>query len=76
MNVDGNDPSPSSFPGSSQGTVVTIEPGQYDVTEIAPPTPLGVKFDGGTFSTDCTGDISDGESRTCTVTNGYTNADV
>ena len=26
MNVAGNNPSPSSFPGSSQGTVVTIEP--------------------------------------------------
>ena len=76
MNVAGNDPSPSSFPGSSQGTVVTIEPGQYDVTEVAPPTPPGVEFDGGTFSTDCTGDIALGESKTCTVTNGYTNADV
>lgn len=76
MNVAGNDPSPSSFPGSSQGTVVTIEPGQYDVTEVAPPTPPGVEFDGGTFSTDCTGDIATGESKTCTVTNGYTNADV
>lgn len=76
MNVAGNDPSPSSFPGSSAGTVVTIEPGQYDITEIAPPTPPGVEFDGGTFSMDCTGDINAGESKTCTVTNGYTNADV
>lgn len=40
MNVEGNNPSPSSFPGSSQGTVVTLEPGQYEVTEVAPPTPL------------------------------------
>jgi hypothetical protein len=76
MNVAGNNPSPSSFPGSSEGTVVTLEPGQYDVTEVAPPTPPGVEFDGGTFSTDCTGDIAAGESKTCTVTNGYTNADV
>jgi hypothetical protein len=74
MNVEGNNPSPSSFPGSSQGTVVTLEPGQYDVTEIAPPTPPGVEFDGGTFSADCTGDINAGESKTCTITNGYTNA--
>jgi len=74
MNVEGNNPSPSSFPGSSQGTVVTIEPGPYEVTEIAPPTPPGVEFDGGTFSADCTGDINAGESKTCTVTNGYTNA--
>src|SRR5919106_1712151 len=71
MNVAGNNPSPSSFPGSSQGTVVTLEPGQYDVTEEAPPTPPGVEFDGGTFSVDCTGDIAAGESKTCTITNGY-----
>jgi len=75
MNIGGNNPSPSSFPGSPQGTVVTLEPGQYDVTEMAPPTPPGVEFDGGTFSVDCTGDIAAGESKTCTVTNGYTNAD-
>jgi hypothetical protein len=74
MNVAGNNPSPSSFPGSSPGTVVTLEEGQYDVTEMAPPTPPGVEFDGGAFSTDCTGDINAGESKTCTVTNGYTNA--
>jgi hypothetical protein len=74
MNVEGNNPSPSSFPGSSQGTIVTLEPGQYEVTEIAPPTPPGVEFDGGTFSADCTGDINVGESKTCTITNGYTNA--
>jgi hypothetical protein len=76
MNVDGNDPSLPSFPGSSAGTLVTLEPGQYDVTEMTPATPPGVEFDGGTFSTDCTGDIASGESKTCTVTNGYTNADV
>jgi hypothetical protein len=74
MNVEGNNPSPSSFPGSSQGTVVTLEPGQHEVTEVAPPTPPGVEFDGGTFSADCTGDINAGESKTCTITNGYTNA--
>lgn len=76
MNVEGNNPSPSSFPGSSAGTVVTLEPGQYEVTEVAPPTPPGVEFDGGTFSADCTSDINAGESKTCTITNGYTNADV
>jgi hypothetical protein len=76
MNVDGNNPIPSSFPGSSQGTIVTLEPEQYDVTEIAPATPPGVEFDGGTFSPDCTGSINAGESKSCTVTNGYTNADV
>lgn len=76
MNVEGNNPSPSSFPGDDQGTVVTLEAGQYEVTEVAPVTPPGVEFDGGTFSADCSGDINAGESKTCTITNGYTNADV
>ena len=31
--VDGNNPSPNSFPGSSTGTDIQLEPGPYNVTE-------------------------------------------
>jgi hypothetical protein len=34
ITVTGNDPSPSSFSGSSSGTSVTLRPGNYKVTEL------------------------------------------
>lgn len=42
INVAGNNPNPSSFPGSATGTTVSLEPGTYQVTEIRPDTPEGL----------------------------------
>ena len=63
MQVTGINPNPASFPGSPTGTNVTIEPGDYSVSEIQDP---GYAM---TLSVDCTGTIAHGESKTCTVTN-------
>ena len=37
ITVAGNNPTPSSFDGSSSGTTVTLEPGRYSVTENSLP---------------------------------------
>jgi len=63
MNVTGTDVSPSLFSGSSSGTLVTLDTGSYDVTETGPSGYTG------SFSADCSGTISLGESKTCTITN-------
>src|SRR5204862_67830 len=64
MSVTGSSPSPASFAGvESPGTNVAINPGSYNVTE----TNLPGYAD--TYSTDCTGSIALGETKTCTVTN-------
>jgi streptogramin lyase len=55
---------PSSFPGAeSPGTQVTLQPGAYSVTEEGP--------DGysATYSEGCSGTITPGQSKTCTITN-------
>jgi Thrombospondin type 3 repeat len=68
--VSGENPNPRSFQGSSTGTPVSLEPGEYDVTEVAPNleppiiTLLPV-FD------HCSGDIIAGQKLTCTVTNEF-----
>jgi uncharacterized repeat protein (TIGR01451 family) len=64
LSVSGNDPSPSSFPGSADGTVVILGPGGYNVSEIEDPHYAA------SYSTDCKdGTIDYGESKTCTITN-------
>jgi Prealbumin-like fold domain len=64
MNVTGSSPSPSSFPGAeSPGTNVGINVGSYSVAESGP---AGYTS---TFSTDCSGSIAVGQTKTCTVTN-------
>jgi hypothetical protein len=60
-------PSPSSFPGSSSGTTVTIGQGSYQVTE----TGIAANYNP-TYSSDCSGTISAGQTKTCTVTNTFT----
>lgn len=69
--TDNNSPS---FPGSAEGTPVTIEPGDYDTGEAAPIID-GLIFDDFLFSPGCTssqsGPIQAGEERTCTWTNIY-----
>jgi hypothetical protein len=57
----------NSFPGSETGTVKTITTfGSYNVTESGPAGYVG------TFSTDCSGTIAAGQSKTCTVINNDT----
>ncbi len=63
MHVAGNNPNLSSFPGSSTGTVVTLDPGNYSITENS----MGGYS--GTFSADCVGTLLAGDNKTCTVTN-------
>ncbi len=67
MKVTGGNPSPSSFPGSTSGTTVRLDPGTYGVTETQPSFEwIGYRA---TFSADCSGQIQEGQSKTCTVTN-------
>jgi hypothetical protein len=70
MSVQGNNPNPSSFDGSTTGTRVTLGPGEFEVEESQSSTPAGLVFD---HSEDqgCTGSIQAGETKTCTWTNVY-----
>ena len=65
--VTGNNPSPSQFQGSAAGITVTLGAGSYAVTEssTAPAnyTP--------SYSSDCTGTVASGDSKTCTITDTY-----
>ncbi len=64
MSVTGSSPSPASFPGAgAPGTPVLLNPGSYEVAETGPAGYTG------SFSTDCSGSIALGETKTCTVTN-------
>ena len=64
MSVTGSSPSPASFPGAgAPGTQVLLNPGSYGVSETGPAGYTG------SFSPDCNGSISLGETKTCTVTN-------
>ena len=65
ITVDGNNPTPSSFDGSSSGTSVTLEPGSYSVTENSLPEYTSSK------SGECAGSLSAGETKQCTITNIY-----
>jgi YVTN family beta-propeller protein len=65
ITVDGNNPTPSSFDGSSSGTSVTLEPGSYSVTENSLPEYTSSK------SGQCAGSLSAGETKQCTITNIY-----
>lgn len=63
MNVTANNPSLTSFPGNEAGTTVTLNEGSYSVDES--PVDHYTK----TLSDDCSGTISIGETKTCTITN-------
>ncbi|OGG35190.1 hypothetical protein A2363_03910 [Candidatus Gottesmanbacteria bacterium RIFOXYB1_FULL_47_11] len=64
MTVTGTNVSNPSFPGAENpGTIVTLDAGNYSVSET------GLFGYTPSYSTDCTGAISAGEEKTCTVTN-------
>jgi len=63
ITVNGNNPNPAMFAGNSSGTIVSIEPGSYSVTEVGP------SGYGQTNSADCSSTISSGENKTCIITN-------
>jgi hypothetical protein len=64
MTIDDPGSNPSSFPGAeAPGTTTTVDPGSYSVTETGP---SGYEK---SLSTDCTGSIAIGQTKTCTVTN-------
>ena len=64
ISVSGEQPSPSSFAGSADGTLVTLLPGGYDVSEDEDP------YYAASYSADCKdGQIAYGETKTCTITN-------
>jgi Prealbumin-like fold domain len=65
INVHGNDPSPSSFSGSSSGIPVMLHMGMYSVTEKGPP---GYNS---TLSDDCSGGMMSAETKKCIITNIY-----
>src|SRR6478672_959565 len=72
INVDGNNPSPQSFPGNSAGSTVTLNPGNYQVLEQGP---ISSQFVPGkytpSYSTECNGVIKAGETNNCIITNKY-----
>ncbi|HET7857429.1 MAG TPA: hypothetical protein VFL41_13310, partial [Gaiellaceae bacterium] len=64
MTVDDPGTNPASFPGAeAPGTEVTVDPGAYDVTETGPSGYAA------SYSPDCAGTITVGQTKTCTVTN-------
>jgi hypothetical protein len=60
-------PSPSTFKGSSSGTSVTLGQGSYQVTETNIPNDYTPSYSSG-----CSGTISAGQTKTCTITNTFT----
>jgi hypothetical protein len=78
ITVTGNNPTPSTFPGSGSGTLVTLDPGEYVIKESLSNDHFEFLFSN--FSGDCkgvsgppvasaTGTIAAGEHKTCTIRN-------
>ena len=65
INIHGNNPSPSSFPGSTSGTTVKLDIGMYSVTQS------GSSGYNATYSGDCSGAVMSAETKRCTITNMY-----
>lgn len=66
MHVNGTNVSNPSFPGAeAPGVKVTLNAGNYNVTESS------VLNYSGSFSSDCAGSIDIGQTKTCTITNTY-----
>jgi hypothetical protein len=72
----GSNPDPPTPEGSSQGTPVTLGPGDYRVEEnVVPDGPIGLILEGTSSSPECdssrSGPLRAGEQRTCEFTNTY-----
>jgi hypothetical protein len=65
INVHGNNPSTSSFPGNSSGTAVKLDMGMYSVTESGPSNYNS------NSSMDCAGAVMSVETIKCEITNTY-----
>lgn len=63
ININDNIATPSVFIASQSGTLVTLSPGSYSITETTQSEYLT------TYSTDCKGFIANGDSKICTITN-------
>jgi len=63
LSLNNNGSTTSSFVGSSIGTTLVVNSGSYSVTEATSSTYNA------TFSTDCSGTMLGGETKTCTVIN-------
>jgi YVTN family beta-propeller protein len=64
ISVTGNNPSPSSFSGSSSGTSVTLRAGSYKVIETERPSGYTTSYSSG-----CSGTLDAGQTKQCTITN-------
>jgi Prealbumin-like fold domain len=67
ITVHGNNPSPSSFPGSPSGTAVKLQMGMYSITETGP---SGYNS---TLTGDCSGGMMSVETKKCNITNTFSN---
>jgi hypothetical protein len=65
IKVHGNNPSNSSFPGNSSGTIIKLDMGMYSVTASGPP------FYNSTSSMDCSGAVMSAETIKCVISNTY-----
>jgi hypothetical protein len=65
IKVHGNNPSISSFPGNSSGTIVKLDMGMYSVTESGPSNYNS------SSSMDCSGAVMSVETIKCEITNTY-----
>ena len=65
IKVHGNNPSNSSFPGNSSGTIIKLDMGMYSVTASGPP------FYNSTTSMDCSGAVMSAETIKCEISNSY-----
>ncbi|MGH9985040.1 MAG: hypothetical protein ACRD8W_13910 [Nitrososphaeraceae archaeon] len=63
--VSGNNALPSEFHGSEEGIVVKMAEGQYAVSEVKP----NPEKYAASYSSDCAGLITSGETKTCIVSN-------
>lgn len=62
VSVTGQSPSPSTFAGSQQGTLVTLNPGSFTVTIV---NPMNYTIN---YSTGCNNTLIAGQSHTCVIT--------
>jgi hypothetical protein len=65
IKVHGNNPSNSSFPGNSSGTIIKLDMGMYSVTASGPP------FYNLTSSMDCSGAVMSAETIKCVISSTY-----